>query len=303
MDLGNNLLRGKIPLWNGKKLSNLEILNLQSNMFVGNIPLELCQIETFQYLNLASNSITGNIPRCFGNLTGMIKSDHKLENKISIYEENIEARIKGIELKYTSTIRFLISLNLSSNKLIGEIPDVLMSLEALTNLNLSRNQLSGHIPTMIGTLKSMESLDLSANKLFGFIPPSLASLNSLGYLNLSFNKLSGPLPVGSHFKTFDNPAIYEGNNRLCGFPLLSCKGNMLSYTRVGDYEGENGSQDFSPFYAGVVSGFVVGFMGLIVSLKYIMIWRITYFEMIENVYVFLMVSIIVAFARLKKKFF
>nr|XP_043614907.1 receptor-like protein EIX2 [Erigeron canadensis] len=214
-----------------------------------------------------------------------------LTYKVYMSEESIEACIKGIQQKYTSTLPYLISLDLSSNKIIGEIPDVLMDLVALTNLNLSRNELSGHIPTMIGNLKSMESLDLSMNKLSSQIPQSLASVNTLGYLNLSFNKLSGPLPVGNHFQTFDNPAIYEGNNGLCGFPLLSCQGNNLSYSHVGDDEGENGSQAFSWFYAGMVPGFIVGSMGLIISLHYNRNWRVTYFEMIENVYVFLMVSI------------
>nr|XP_043614998.1 LRR receptor-like serine/threonine-protein kinase GSO1 [Erigeron canadensis] len=84
---------------------------------------------------------------------------------------------------------------------------------------------------MIGNLKSLESLDLSTNKLSGGIPRSLDSLNSLGYLKLSFNKLSGLLPTGSHFRTFEDPAMFEGNNELC------------------DDEGKNGSQGFSWFYA------------------------------------------------------
>nr|XP_043615010.1 receptor-like protein EIX2 [Erigeron canadensis] len=304
MDLGNNYLTGNIPFWIGKKLSKLKILNLQSNMFMGMFPPELCQIKTLQHLNLADNKITGNIPRCLCNLTGMIKRDAKLDyNSYGyIYTESIEACIKGIQQKYTSTLPYLISLDLSSNKIVGEIPDVLMNLEALTNLNLSRNELSGHIPTIIGNLKSMESLDLSMNNLSGRVPPSLASVNTLGYLNLSFNKLSGPLPIGNHFQTFDNPSIYEGNNRLCGFPLLSCKGN-LPYTHVGDDKVVNSSQGFSWFYVGIVSGFVVGFMGLIVSLLYIKVWRETYFEMIENVCVFLIVSIVVTFARLRRRCF
>nr|XP_043630873.1 receptor-like protein EIX2 isoform X2 [Erigeron canadensis] len=303
MDLGNNLLTGNIPLWIGKELSKLKILNLQSNMFMGMLPLELCEIKTLQHLNLANNVINGSVPHCFRNLTGMIKGDIELPQESDIfYEENIEACIKGIQLKYTSTIRFLISLDLSSNKIIGEIPDVLMNLKALTNLNLSRNELSGHIPTIIGNLTSMESLDLSMNKLSGPIPSSLASLNTLGYLNLSFNKLSGSLPVGNHFQTFDDPTMYEGNTGLCGFPLLSCKENNLLDTHVGDDKGENGSECISWFYVGMAPGFIVGFMGLILSLYYIRIWRVIYFDVIENVYIFLMVSFIVTFVRLKRVF-
>ncbi|PWA88598.1 disease resistance family protein / LRR family protein [Artemisia annua] len=280
-DLGNNMLTGNIPSWFGKKLSNLNILNLRSNKFMGKIPLELCQNNALQHLNLANNSIIGMIPRCFYNLTGMINTSVTFEDNPTGYEENIEAYIKGIQLKYTKTLRFLISIDLSSNKIIGEIPDALMNLASLTNLNLSRNLLSGHIPTSIGNLKSMESLDFSMNELSGRIPPSLASLNFLSYLNLSFSKLSGPIPDGNQLQTLGDPsAIYEGNNELCG-PTLSrrCEGKNLSHTHVGDGEDED-----LWLYTSIGLGFVVGFMGLIGSLYFKKEWRIAYFESIENVY-------------------
>nr|XP_043614497.1 receptor-like protein EIX2 [Erigeron canadensis] len=300
-DLGNNLLTGNIPSWIGKRLSKLRILNLQSNKFMGEIPRELCQINDLQHLNLANNSLTGNIPHCFCYLTGMMRSEFNFTYDNYGYTENIEGYIKGIELKYTKTIKFFVSLDLSSNKINGEIPDVLMNLISLTNLNLSRNLLSGHIPERIGNLKALESLDLSTNKLSGRIPPSLASLNYLSYVNLSFNKLFGPIPVGNQFNTFNDPTMYEGNNGLCGKPLpRNCKG---SNTHVGDGKSKDSSHGLSWFYTGMVSGFVIGFMGLIGSLHFIRIWRITYFETIENVCSWLTVLILVTHARLKRKSF
>nr|XP_043618398.1 receptor-like protein 33 [Erigeron canadensis] len=327
-DLGNNLLTGKIPYWIGKNLLKLKILNLQSNKFMGKIPPELCEINALQHLNLANNNITGTIPHCFCNLAGMIMTSDNCVNygtgmfnssysgtssvstdyiyyNRSGYEEYIVTYIKGIQLEYTKSIRFLISLDLSSNKIIGEIPDVLMKLVALKNLNLSRNLLSGQIPTTIGNLRQMESLDLSANKLCGQVPSSLASLNFLSYLNLSFNNLSGRVPIGNQLQTLGDPStIYEGNIELCG-PLLSwsCKENNLSYAHANKDEGKYGSQGCLWFYAGIVSGFVTGFMGLVGSLLFIRIWRVTYFEMIENVYTFLTISIIQTFALLKRKIF
>nr|XP_043618430.1 receptor-like protein 19 [Erigeron canadensis] len=314
-DLGKNLLTGNIPSWIGKKLSKLKILNIQSNNFMGKIPLELCYNNALQHLNLANNNITGTIPHCFYNLTSMImtsdnfvnfgidmsKSSDNIQYTSIGYEENTVTYIKGIELNYTKTVRFLISLDLSSNKIIGEIPDVLFNLVSLKNLNLSRNLLSGKIPATIGNLKQMESLDLSANKLSGQIPPSLASLNFLSYLNLSFNNLSGPVPIGNHLQTLGNPStIYEGNIGLCGPSLSrSCKENNYA----DKDEGKDGSQGCSWFYASIVSGFVTGFMGLVGSLHFVTIWRVTYFEMIENVYAFLMISIIQTLAQLRRRIF
>nr|XP_043613651.1 receptor-like protein EIX2 [Erigeron canadensis] len=305
LDLGNNLLTGNIPSWIGKILLKLKILNLQSNKFMGKIPLELCQNNALQHLNLANNGINGTVPRCFSNLTGMMNSGVNFRYD-SGYQENIEAYIKGIKLKYTKIAGFLISLDLSSNKIIGKIPhDVLKNLVALKNLNLSRNLLSGEIPTTIGNLKQLESLDLSMNVLSGQIPQSLASLDFLSYLNLSFNNLSGPIPIGNHLLTLGDPfKIYEGNVELCGPSLSrSCNENKSWYANPDEDEGENGSQDFPWFYDGLVPGFVVGIMGFIGSLYFIKRWRVTYFKMTENVYAFLMVFVVVALARLRRKIF
>nr|XP_043618448.1 receptor-like protein EIX2 [Erigeron canadensis] len=283
-DLGNNLLTGKIPYWIGKKLSKLKILSLQSNKFMGKIPLELCEINALQHLNLANNNITGTVPHCFYYGIGMINSSYGGNKTVSTdiiyynstgYEENIVTYIKGNQLKYTKSIRFLISLELSSNKLIGEIPDVLMKLVALKNLNLSKNLLSGQIPTTIGNLKQMKSLDMSANKFSGQIPSSLASLNFLNYLNISLNNLSGPIPIGNQLQSLGDPStIYKGNNELCGPSLLrSCEKDNLLDAHASKDEGKDGSQGCTWFYAGIISGFFTGLTGLVGSLHFIRILR------------------------------
>ncbi|GJW43006.1 receptor-like protein EIX2 [Tanacetum coccineum] len=305
MDLGNNFFTGSIPFWIGKKLSKLRILNLQSNNFTGKIPRQICHLDSLQLLNLAHNSITGMIPHCFGNLSGMINNH---SNNVYLldhnYEENILVFMKGNLLLYTKTIQFLISLDLSSNNIVGEIPGSLMNLVRLNNLNLSRNMLKGNIPIKIGNLQQVESLDLSMNKLSGQIPVSLATLHSLSYLNLSFNKLTGPIPVGNQLQTLDNPSIYEGNNALCGPPLFkSCKQYNSSYNNDGDDEGQEDHDEGLFSYVGMGPGFVVGFIGLLGSLHFIRSWRVAYFEFVENVYGWLMLSVLLNLARLWRKFF
>nr|XP_043626032.1 receptor-like protein EIX2 [Erigeron canadensis] len=303
MDLGNNLFDGSIPLWIGEKLLNLRILNMQSNKFTGKIPLQLCQLNTLQHLNLAHNKIFGTIPLCFKNLSGMIMDEEDIYNSgTGNYEENILASTKGIQLMYTTTLQYLTSLDLSSNNISGEIPDVLMDLVGLKNLNLSRNLLQGQIPTKIGNLKKIESLDLSLNSLSGPIPPTLTNLNFLSALNLSFNNLSGAIPVGNQIQTLDDPSIYEGNNGLCGPPVSRrCKENDATDV-VGDDKGHDDTPDLW-FYIGMGSGFVVGTMGLIGSLYFTITWRVAYFNILESVYDWFMVSILLTFGRLRREFF
>ncbi|KAI3730503.1 hypothetical protein L1987_61673 [Smallanthus sonchifolius] len=141
------------------------------------------------------------------------------------------------------------------------------------------------------------------NMLTGRIPQSLTSLNFLSYLNLSFNNLSGAIPVGNQLQTLINPAIYEGNEGLCGLPVpRSCNGNDSSYNHVGEDEDQNNDEVLC-FYAGMGLGFVIGFMGLLGSLQFIRRWRVTYFEMLEKIYGWLTTSILVNLARLKRTFF
>ncbi|KAK1412636.1 hypothetical protein QVD17_34039 [Tagetes erecta] len=304
MDLGNNLFTGTIPLWIGEKLSKLSFLNLQSNKLTGNIPVQLCQLNALQYLSLANNNITGKIPPCFGNLSGMITHQDDSGYDVYNYEENILAFVKGKQLLYTTTIMFLtISLDLSSNNIVGEIPDALMNLVGLMSLNLSRNLLKGYIPMNIGDLTQLESLDLSMNKLSGRIPQSLTSLTFLSFLNLSFNNLSGAIPVGNQLQTLDDASVYEGNDGLCGPPVSkSCKGNETTYNDVDGDDGRDETKGFW-FYAGMGPGFVVAFMGFLGSLHFIKRWRVAYFKMVDNVYTWLSVSMLLNLALQRRNVF
>ncbi|KAL8258073.1 hypothetical protein R6Q59_030114 [Mikania micrantha] len=289
LHLHNNRLEGNLPL-SLQNLTRLVTMDIGYNFLVGEIPLHFCQLNALQYLNLAQNNIIGTIPPCVANLSGMITDQGSIELYINYYyEENIQASIKGNQLVYTKTINFLTSLDISSNTIIGEIPDALMNLVGLKNLNLSRNQLKGHVPMRIGNLNQMESLDLSMNMFSGQIPQSLTTLNFLGYLNLSFNNLSGPIPIGNHLQTLVDPSVFQGNDGLCGPPLSrSCKGDNSSYDHVGKVEAQD--EDFW-FYIGMGAGFVVGFIGLLGSLHFIRSWRVAYFEMLENFYTSILVNI------------
>ena len=88
----------------------------------------------------------------------------------------------------------VISLDLRSNLLSGEIPRDLSNLTKLQKPRLDDNQLSGEIPPELGQLADLERLDLSRNELTGAIPPQLGNLTSLEYLVLHDNQLGGEIP-------------------------------------------------------------------------------------------------------------
>jgi hypothetical protein len=62
----------------GKNLMAKILTSTQENMFVGSIPLKLCQLTSLQILDLSDNSISGTIPRCLKNFTAIAQKD--LEN-------------------------------------------------------------------------------------------------------------------------------------------------------------------------------------------------------------------------------
>ena len=94
-------------------------------------------------------------------------------------------------------------LDLSSNRLTGEIPPELGQLSSIHALNLSYNQLIGSIPRTFSNMTQIESLDLSHNNLSGKIPSTLMFLNFLEIFNVAHNNLSGKLPdFKAQFGTF-----------------------------------------------------------------------------------------------------
>ena len=78
----------------------------------------------------------------------------------------------------------VIELNLSQNRLSGEIPPELGSLANLEGLSLIWNQLSGEIPSELGNLASLKGLFLYGNELRGCIPGALQDRLAMGISDL-----------------------------------------------------------------------------------------------------------------------
>ncbi|XVF83108.1 hypothetical protein PTKIN_Ptkin16aG0106400 [Pterospermum kingtungense] len=94
-------------------------------------------------------------------------------------------RWSGLDCSLNSTPR-IISLNLSANKLTGEISSSFANLLALELLDLSNNELSGQVPEVLAELPNLNKLNLSGNKLTGSIPQSLMDKADNGSVVLSW---------------------------------------------------------------------------------------------------------------------
>ncbi|XP_074341835.1 uncharacterized protein LOC141679229 [Apium graveolens] len=113
---------------------NLETVNLNGNRLEGIIPSPFAGFDALQVLDLGNNQIFDTLSEIyFRNFKAMINGEaNKMKRR---YME------RSLMPSSIAKLTVLESLDLSSNKLEGEIPQRLAGLYSLALLNLSCNQL------------------------------------------------------------------------------------------------------------------------------------------------------------------
>ncbi|XWS09978.1 hypothetical protein CRYUN_Cryun39dG0036300 [Craigia yunnanensis] len=316
LDLSDNKLAGNIPGWIGESFSFLIFLSLQTNQFRGSIRHQLCELSNLQILDFSLNKISGTIPQCLNNFISMAQKvnlsrtiEHPVSRKSYPFTHLIEVNYvdealltwKGKKQKYAKILGLLLVIDLSSNKLTGEIPEQLTSLRELVALNISRNILTGKIPRKIGQLRQLQTLDLSRNKFSGSIPPSLSELTFLGSLDLSYNYLSGKIPTGTQLQLFD-PSSFSHNHGFCGPPVTPNCSESVEKPQGQPGRDQDDFDEFRKwFYAGMGLGFAVGIWGFCDPLLFKRSWRHSYFRFLDNVKDWLYLAFLLHKARLERR--
>lgn len=201
----DNSFSGDIPL----KFSNLpdiSYVDLSRNMFTGGIPIDVSQASNLQYFNVSNN------PQLGGIVPEEIWSLPLLQN-FSAFSCNITGFLPPFQ-----SCKSLSVVELSTNKLSGNISGSVSNCKSLEKIDLSRNNFTGHLPVELASLPSLGILDLSQNNFNGSIPSNFANSSTLVLLNVSFNDFSGPIPPEKIFSLMGRSA-FVGNPELCGPPL------------------------------------------------------------------------------------
>ncbi|CAN6706361.1 unnamed protein product [Malus baccata var. baccata] len=91
---------------------------------------------------------------------------------------------EGLNCTFNGSPR-IISLDLSSSGLTGEITSYISDLAVLQSLDLSNNSLKGSIPEFLSRMRNLKVLNLEGNKLNGSVPADLIERSKSGSLSLS----------------------------------------------------------------------------------------------------------------------
>ncbi|KAG7578711.1 Leucine-rich repeat [Arabidopsis thaliana x Arabidopsis arenosa] len=154
----NNFTSSSLPYEFGN-LNNLEVLDVSSNRFFGQVPPTVSNLTQLTELYLFTNDLTGSLP-LVQNLT-----------KLSI-------------------------IVLSNNHFSGTIPSSLFTMPFLSYLSLNENNLNGPIEAPNSSSSSrLEHLHLGENHFEGKILEPISKLINLKELDLSYLKTSYPIDL------------------------------------------------------------------------------------------------------------
>ncbi|CAL9763353.1 unnamed protein product [Musa acuminata subsp. burmannicoides] len=182
LNLWGNAFTGRIPCAIGL-LSELSALNLGNNSFDPVIPQELVNCSKLVFLDFSISGFNGDIQEIFGRFAAM---------SYLILQGN--QYTGGIASSGILKLPNLVRLDLSFNRLSGNIPVGITRMPTLKILILAGNEFSGGIPPDFGSMAGVQLLDLSYNKLTGSIPAAIGKLTSLLWLMLAENNLTGEIP-------------------------------------------------------------------------------------------------------------
>ncbi|KAG6673438.1 hypothetical protein I3842_16G112500 [Carya illinoinensis] len=186
IDLSSNRLSGSLPDGFGAAFPKLKILNLAGNKIYGR------DSDFWEMKSIASLNISGNLFQ--GSVMGVLQEQLEV---IDLSRNQFQGHISQVQFNSSYNWSLLVYIDLSENRLSGEIFHNLSQAQNLKHLNLAHNRFNRQLFPRIDMLLDLEYLNLSKTALTGHIPDEVSQLVNLNTLDLSNNHLTGKIPVPS----------------------------------------------------------------------------------------------------------
>ncbi|RID53051.1 hypothetical protein BRARA_G00478 [Brassica rapa] len=247
-----NRLSGGIPKGLGKFI-NLTKLDLEANQFSGTIPIELGNLVNLEGFRFSDNRLNGSIPELMGTLAKLQRLElyatgltEPIPDSIFQLENLFDLRISDTTLGQfphitTKNLKYLVLRNMN---LTGPIPTTIWDLPYLMTLDLSFNRLTGEIPADATAPKYTY---LAGNMLSGKVesgPFLTASTN----IDLSYNNFTwSPSCRERTIRLLPCSAINQCKNYSrslhinCGGPNVTIENSRGRFLYEGDNSGLTGS--------------------------------------------------------------
>ncbi|KAM5586357.1 putative leucine-rich repeat receptor-like serine/threonine-protein kinase [Rosa sericea] len=196
LDITSNNFSGVLPLELGN-LTSIDRMLLSSNNFTGKLPETFARLTTLTDFRVDDNHFSGKIPDFIQNWTNLTKLviqasglTGPIPSNIFLLKELIDLRITDLDGPEAPFPRLdnmikLKTLMLRNCKLTGELP-TLAKLTELDKLDLSFNKLTGEIPSPFVNKADSDYIFLTGNLLNGTVPESLKGNN----IDLSYNNMT-----------------------------------------------------------------------------------------------------------------
>ncbi|KAI3897516.1 hypothetical protein MKW92_029647, partial [Papaver armeniacum] len=196
-----NQFYGELPQKLGD-IVGISRMILSSNNFTGELPHTFSKLTSLEDLRISDNQFTGKIPSFIKNWTNLTKLEihasgleGPIPPDISALENLITLRISDLNGKDggsfppLNNLKSLKTLTLRSCNINGTLPTYLASMESLKSLDLSFNKLSGEIPnTPFINPSNVRFMYLTGNLLTGPLPSWM--LGKVNNIDLSYNNLT-----------------------------------------------------------------------------------------------------------------
>ncbi|KAK1412427.1 hypothetical protein QVD17_33672 [Tagetes erecta] len=238
--LSNNNFEGLLANFTNPSLSSLDTLVLQNNKLEGEIPRSIFELQNLSVLLLSSNNMSGtlritdfenhlkhltDLDLSFNSLSIIMSDNVTLVNHLPMLRTLSLASCNLLKFPNIRNQSWLVSLDLSNNKIEGKIPNWIWELGngGILYMNLSHNRLTSLEEPY--SLPNVRILDLNSNYLSGVIPIPPQNAYFVDYSNNLFNS-SLPKSIGINLTSANFFSV--SNNLLTGvIPQSICNASSL----------------------------------------------------------------------------